>query len=212
MKRNRIFSLLLDRILDKPGTDIGIDGVETARDLGSREFNILRLEDLRKDLVLSSGQTNSSSASQERCSGLAEKTIWRIRKPGPHIPLPASEEASHSAGAFPAYRSPALVKIGSKSEERTNLGSSTGGRCRETHCCNKSKACTCIFFPLRRNINSDNFCRAKRNVRTAISPWVEGESPRTFRSLKGASTPTPHTNFQPGTTIPADRTLSIGTI
>jgi len=77
VKSNRIFSLLFDKILDEPGTEFGIDVFEKARNLGSRESNILRLEDLRKDLVLSSGQANSSSAPQA-ISGLAEKTIWHI--------------------------------------------------------------------------------------------------------------------------------------
>ena len=63
-----------------------------------------------------------------------------------------------SAAIFPVYRSLALAKTESKSKERTNLGSSIDGRCRETYRCNKTKACPCIFFPLYRNINSKNFC------------------------------------------------------
>jgi len=43
MKSNRIFSLLFDKVLGGPGTDLGIDGFEKAHNLGSREFNILRL-------------------------------------------------------------------------------------------------------------------------------------------------------------------------
>ena len=36
-------------MLNAPGTNPRVDGFEKVRNFGSRKFNILRLEDLRKD-------------------------------------------------------------------------------------------------------------------------------------------------------------------
>ena len=63
------------------------------------------------------------------------------------------------------------------------------GRCQKTHCCNKSKAFACIFFPLYRNINSENFYEEQKKKRQGRNPHrAERGSPRTSRSLKRAST------------------------
>jgi len=49
MKNNRVFPSLLNKIFNEPGANSWIDGFEKVCDLGSGEFNIFRLEDLRKD-------------------------------------------------------------------------------------------------------------------------------------------------------------------
>ena len=49
MEGNRIFSFLFDKILDEPGANPWVDGFEKVGNPGSRELNVLRLEDLRKD-------------------------------------------------------------------------------------------------------------------------------------------------------------------
>jgi hypothetical protein len=49
MENNRIFSLLFDKILDIPGTNPRVNGFQKVRNLGSGEFNILRLKDLYKE-------------------------------------------------------------------------------------------------------------------------------------------------------------------
>ena len=86
-----------------------------------------------------------------------------------HIFLSQLLEIRHSWLELFSHIALVLAETGSRSKGCTGLGSSAGGRSQETHCCNKSKACACIFFPLYRNINSENFYRAKRNVRTTIS-------------------------------------------
>ena len=48
MESNRNLPFLFDKVLDEPGTNSWIDGFEKVRNLGSREFDILGLEDLPK--------------------------------------------------------------------------------------------------------------------------------------------------------------------
>lgn len=79
VESNRIFSLLLDEILYKSCTNSRVDGLEEVRNLRSREFNVLRLEDLYSndegEARLSPGQADGPNAPQKRCFGLAEKPI-----------------------------------------------------------------------------------------------------------------------------------------
>ena len=49
MESNRIFSFLFDKILDESGANPGVDRFEKVCNLGSREFNVLGLEDLHED-------------------------------------------------------------------------------------------------------------------------------------------------------------------
>jgi len=49
MENNRVFPSLLDKVFNEPGANPWIDGFEKVCDLRSGEFNIFRLEDLRKD-------------------------------------------------------------------------------------------------------------------------------------------------------------------
>ena len=48
MESNRMFPFLFDKILNEPGANSWVDGFEKVRNLGSREFDILRLEYLPK--------------------------------------------------------------------------------------------------------------------------------------------------------------------
>ena len=48
MENNGILSPLFDKILNEPGTDPRVNSFKKIRNFVSREFNILRLEDLYK--------------------------------------------------------------------------------------------------------------------------------------------------------------------
>lgn len=49
MESNRVFSLLFDKVLNKPGADPRVNGFEKVRNFGSRKFDVLRLEDLHNE-------------------------------------------------------------------------------------------------------------------------------------------------------------------
>ena len=87
MESNRIFSLLFDKVFDELSANPWVDGFEKVRNLGSREFNILRLEDLCKNkgearVISGTGQCTerTSKAMSWSCwkTHLADLKTWSI--------------------------------------------------------------------------------------------------------------------------------------
>ena len=70
----------------------------------------------------------------------------------------------------------------------TGFRSPSGGRCQETHCRNRSKAWECIFFPLYRNISSENFYKAKKKRQDHDPTRASKENRQTSRSFNRVST------------------------
>jgi hypothetical protein len=128
MENNRIFSLLFDKILDEPGTNPRVNGFEKVRNLGSREFNILRLKDLQgkgeawcylQDRLTRRAHLKSDVlVLLENPSGVFEDLV--------HIFLSQLLEIRHSWLEFFAHVGFVLAETERRSKEHAGLVSPTG--------------------------------------------------------------------------------------
>lgn len=132
VESNGVFSFLFNKIFNEPGTNPRVDGFEKVRNLGSREFNILRLEYLLRDKIeawccLWDMPTRRAHLKTdvlvllENPSSIFEDMVY--------VFLAQFLEVRHSRLEPFANVALVLAETECRAKEHTGLRPSTGGRC-----------------------------------------------------------------------------------